>query len=104
MAMVRASGSILLDGSAELGHRDDDDIAHAIAEIAVERRKSVAEFTQPVAQLATDTALVRMSIPSTEIGEGHFQADIGFDDLRDLQQRLREGLVGINRAVLRLKA
>ena len=43
------AGSVLFDGAAELGHRYDDDVAHAIAEIAIERAETVAEVAERLA-------------------------------------------------------
>ena len=41
---------------------------------------------KPVGQLAGGAAFVGMGVPATDLGEGDFQPDIGFDQPGDLRQ------------------
>ena len=90
MAMIGTAGAVLTNGAAELRHRENDDVAHAIAEIVIEGSETIAEIFEAVRELAACGTLIGMGIPPADIREGHFETDIGFDQLGDLQQRLAE--------------
>ena len=79
------------------------DIFHAIAQVLIERRERLAEFRQIVGQLAELAAahFVHVRVPAADIGERHFQSDIGFDQSRDLLQALAESAARILRAIRR---
>ena len=51
VAVVGTAIAIFLGGAAELAHGDDGYIFHAVAEILIKRRQSLAEVVQQVRQL-----------------------------------------------------
>src|SRR5579859_1488244 len=108
MAMVGAAVAVFAGGAAEFRHGDQDYVAHAIAQVLPERREALAEFREALRQLSLGgplADLVDVMVPSADIGERHFHADIRFDQPRDLAQALAEtparifgaGLVGLLR-------
>ena len=88
MPMVGATIPVLTRHSAELRHRQDDDVAHAIAEIGRERRHCTREVAEAVGELPGCAALVDVSVPAADVGERDLEADVGLDELRDLQETL----------------
>src|SRR6185312_3085567 len=55
----------------------------------------VGEAAQAVGELALNGALVDVVVPSADVGEGDLDADIGFNELRELLETVAEGLVRI---------
>jgi hypothetical protein len=95
--VIGAGVAVLGCRAAELGHRDHDDVGHAIAEVARERRKARAELAQDVLELVV---LVGVMVPSVEIHESDLDADVGLDQTRQLHEPRAE-LALIDRAVRR---
>ena len=55
---------------------------HPIAEILVERRQGLAEVSQVIRKLTSRglrAHFVYVRVPAADIGERHFQPDVGFD-------------------------
>ena|SRR5437016_3888419 len=48
MPVIRAARAVLPDRAPELGHRYDDDIAHAISEIAIQRGNTITKILQAI--------------------------------------------------------
>lgn len=46
VAVIGAAGAILANGPAEFGHGQDNNITHAVTEIAIQRREAVSEFPE----------------------------------------------------------
>ena len=101
VAMVRAAVAVLLHRPAELRHRDHDDVRHAIAEVLGERGDARREVVQAVRDLSLRAALVRVVIPIPCFRERDFEAEVAFDDLRDLPERVPVGGRRVLRAVRR---
>ena len=88
--------------AAELGHGDQRDVFHAIAQVLIKGRERLAELRQIVGELAVgglSADLVDVRVPAADIGERHFHADVGLDQLRDLLQAFAEAAVAIVRAI-----
>src|SRR5207249_7822943 len=75
--------AVFLDGAAEFGHRDENDIFHSIAHILAERGNAIGELAQKWRELHR---LVPVVIPTANIGKSHFDARVGFDQTRELLQ------------------
>src|SRR5262245_66599129 len=101
MSMIRAARAILFNRAAEFGHRQHNDVPHSITEVSIKGFQPLTELTEPLIQLPR---LVRMSIPSSDIEEADFKSDIGFDELRHLEQSLSKLTTGIAGAVFGLEA
>jgi hypothetical protein len=86
VSVVGAAVAVLTNRSAELGHRQHDDVAHPVAQIARERGERQAELAKPRRELSLARALVHMRVPSAAIGECDLQSHVRFDQLSDLQQ------------------
>ncbi len=99
MAVIGAARSVLPDRSSELRHRQDHNISHAAAKVFVQCRDGLTEVLKPIRQLSARRTLIRVSVPAANVGEGHFNADVRFDELRNLQQRLTKRRTRIVRAV-----
>ena len=100
MTVVRAAISILANGAAKLRHRQDHHIVHSLAQVLIKRRDSRAELLQQIAELPARVSLVHVRVPTTDVGKRDFQTHAGFDELRDLQQRIAKRIARILRAVL----
>ncbi len=101
VAVIGSPIAVLAHGAAELGHRHNGDIFHAIAQVLIKRRECLPEIQQVVVELAR---LVHMRIPSADLGKRHFHADIRFDQPGDLLQILTESSTRIFCAVGRCVA
>ncbi len=101
VAMVGAAVSVLPGSAAKLRHRQNHYVVHALTEIGVERRDRVAELLQQIAELTARAALVDVSVPAAHVGKRHLEPDTGFDQLRNLQQRIAKRRARILGAVLR---
>ena len=60
------------------------DIVHAVAEIVIKRRQTLAKFFETVGQLAGGAAFVDVGVPAVDFGEGDLHTDVGFDQSGDL--------------------
>ena len=86
VAVVGAAVAVFASGAAEFRHGQHGDVRHALAHVLVERRERVAEILQAIGELAGHPTFRHVVVPSAHFGKGHFQAGIGFDELRDLLQ------------------
>ena len=102
VTVIGAAVAVLLDGAAELGHREHHDVTHALAQVLRERGERPAELGEPGRELAFARPLVDVRVPAGDIGEGDVQADVGLDELSDLQQRMAEPPAWVCGAVRRL--
>src|SRR4051794_39463087 len=89
--MISPAAAVLDHGPAEFRHRHDDDVLHAITEIASERGDAGGEIVEPRCKLTGRAALVGVMVPVTGFGERNLEAYIRLRQLRDLPQRLAEG-------------
>ena len=93
MAVIGSAIAVLLDGAAELRHRDHRDIFHAIAQVLIKRRQRLAELRQIVGKLSVrwlPADLIDVRVPAADVGERHFHSHIRLDQLRDLLQAFAE--------------
>ena len=88
MAVIGPAVAVFTDGPAEFGHREHDDVAHAIAQIPVERGKRQPQLAESSGELAVARTLVHVRVPAAAVREGDLQPHVRLDELRDLQQRL----------------
>src|SRR6476661_1050820 len=86
--VVRAAVAVLGDGASELAHREDDDVAHAIAEVSGQRGDAAAEVVEPGGELARGRALVDVGVPSASFRERDLESDVRLHELCDLAERL----------------
>jgi hypothetical protein len=56
VTVIGSARSVLFNGSSELCHCHDDDIPHAVTQIAVQRSDSIAELAETLTQLPGYTA------------------------------------------------
>jgi hypothetical protein len=94
--VVRPAIAVLADRPAELGHRDDRDVLHPFVHVPVESAQGGTEVAKQVLQLRE---FVDVGVPAAHIGESDLQADVRFDQTRDLLHRLTEPGLGVNSAV-----
>src|SRR5262249_17770165 len=99
--VVRAAVAVLHDGAAELRHREDHDVLHAIAEVAHERGDAVGQIVEPRGQEARRRSLVDVVIPIARFGERDLEANVSLDELCNLAERLAVWRAGVLGAVLR---
>ena len=95
VAVVGAAGAVLVGGAAEFGHGDKGDVFGVGAHVAPEGGYGIGEVTEAIGELAFDAALVLVSVPAADVGEGGFYAEVGFEKLGDLLHVLGEGGVGV---------
>src|SRR5687767_10220458 len=88
VAMVGASVAILPRHATELRHRQDDDVAHAIAEVCGQCRDGGGEVAEAIRELASCAALVDVRVPTADVGEPDLEPHVRLDELRDLHQSL----------------
>ena len=102
VSVIGAAISILAGGATEFAHGEDEDIRHAGAHVAVEGSEAFGEFAQAGGESTASGALVDVGVPTAELDEGDFEADVGFDKLGDLAEGLSEGAAGVLGVVFRV--
>ena len=102
MAVIGAAIAVFVRGAAEFGHADENDVAHAVAHVLMERRNSLPQIAQQIRKLALHAAFVDVMIPAAAIEERDFEADVRFEELGNFHQALAEAAVRILRAVFGL--
>src|SRR5206468_8141126 len=80
VSMIGAAVAVLGHRPAELAHRQNDDVAHAIAEVTVQRGDSAAEVVEPRAELPRARALIHVRVPAARFGERDLEADVRPDE------------------------
>src|SRR6185503_7104030 len=83
VTVVGSAAAVLPRRPAELRHREDDDVRHAIAEVRHERVDRLRKIVEPRRELTRRATLVDMGIPPADVGEGDFHPDIRLHELRD---------------------
>src|SRR4051794_19415370 len=86
VAVIGAARAVLPNGAPKLGHRQNHHIAHTVAEVLIKRRDALTKILQAVGELAARIALIGVRVPAAIVCESDFDADVGFDQLGDLQQ------------------
>src|SRR5262245_41148821 len=76
VSVVRAGVAIFGRRSAELRHRDQDDVLHAIAHVASECSQRSSELIEKSRQLSV---LIAVVIPDVDGREGGLKAWVGFE-------------------------
>ena len=104
VAVIRSAVAVFGHRPAELRHRQDGDVGHAIAEILRERGQRRRELAEPVGELASLVALAHVGVPAADVREGDLEPDVGANQLCDLAQRLPEPSRWIAGAVGRCQA
>ena len=104
MAVVGAAVAVLSDRAAELGHGQDDDVRHPVAEILREGGERPGELAQPGGELALLGTLADVGVPALSVGEGDLEPDIRLDELGDLAHCLAELAARVLGAVRRRDA
>src|SRR5437016_4225624 len=104
VAVVGAAVAVLADRAPELGHGEDDDVGHPVAEILREGGERPAELAQPGGELALLGTLADVGVPALHVGEGDLEPDIRLDELGDLAHRLAERAARVEGAVRRRHA
>ncbi len=98
VAMVGSAIAVFFRGAAELGHGDQRDVCHAIAQVLMESRERLAKLRQVIRKLSRSglaAHFVHVRVPAADVGEGHFQADVGLDQPRDLLQTFAKPAIRI---------
>src|SRR5450759_2088896 len=90
MSVVSPTIPVLTSHAPELGHGENYDIIHPVAEIGDESRDGAREIIEPLRELTRRPSLIHMRVPAADIGERDFQSHVGLDQLRDLQEPLPE--------------
>src|SRR5579872_143355 len=105
MAVVGATGAILTHRAAELAHGHEYGLFPEVTDIRPESGDGLRKLTGEVGDLSLRVAFVDVMIPSADVGEGYFDAKVGFDELRNLFQAVTEtstGIIGVRgRLILR---
>src|SRR5262245_65310003 len=101
MSVVGASIAVLRNCAPKLRHREYHGIGHSIAEVRGQRSDAAREIIEPACQLSLRRSLIDVRVPSTDIGERDFDADVGVAELSDLSQRLAEWAARVRCAVFR---
>src|SRR5438094_3957357 len=83
VAVVGAAIAVFLHRSAELGHRHENDVFHSIAHVMDECGQRSAELLEQTGQLGS---LVRVMVPTTDIGESRLHTNPAFDEPSNLLQ------------------
>ena len=99
MAVIGAAVAVLRHRAAELRHRQDDRVGHAIAEILRERGDAAREVVEAIGDLPGRAAFVDVVVPLVALGKRDLEADVGLGQPRDLLQRLAERRARIRGAV-----
>src|SRR6185436_10726794 len=102
VSVIGAAVAVLSYGATELRHRQDHNIIHPRAEVSVQSRNCLTELPQQVAELSLLVTFIHVRIPTADVGERDFQAHPGFDELRDLQQRISKWRAWIRRTIFSL--
>src|SRR2546430_13583760 len=104
VAVVGAAVAVLSYRAAELGHGQDDDVRHPVAEILREGGERPGELAQPDGELALLGTLADVGVPALSVGEGDLEPDIRLDELGDLAHCLAELAARVLGAVRRRDA
>src|SRR5215471_21471592 len=94
VAVVGAAIAVLARGAPELRHADDHCVFAKIAQIGPERSDGLRELASEVGDLALHAAFVHVVVPSADVGESDFHAQVGFDQLRYLAQTVTKTSAG----------
>src|SRR4029453_3634233 len=100
MPVVGASIAVLRNGAPELRHREHHGVGHSITEVRGQRCDAAREIFEPARQLSLRRSLIDVRVPAPDVRERDFDADVGFDELSDLSQRLTVWAARILCAVL----
>ncbi len=95
VAMVRAAIAVFGNSAPEFGHCQDHGIGHAVAEIGDERGDAAGEVVQAQCKLSLRAPLVDVVVPAVRLGKSNLEANIRFDELCDLLERLAVRTTGI---------
>src|SRR4029453_2062027 len=76
VTVAGAPVAVLGNRAAELGHRQDDDLAHAVADVACEGGQGRTELAQPVGELTLVGALRDVRVPALHVRETDAQANV----------------------------
>src|SRR5262249_15213423 len=98
MTVMGGAGSIVAGGAAELGHRYKHGILGQISQIIPKRGDRLRELAEKVRKLSLSVAFVHMVVPAADIGKGYLDAQISFEQLRDLAQTVTKASAGIVRS------
>ena len=102
VAVVGAPVAVLARGAAEFAHGDENDVLHAVGQVLMKRRETLAEIAQQIRELPLHAAFVDVIVPAAAIHKQNLHADVGFQKLAYLLQALPEAARRILRAVFRL--
>ena len=86
MAVIGTDVAVLVNGAAELRHREHHHVAHLLSQVGGEGGERVAQILEPGGELALTRALVDVRVPAGAVEEGDLHADVRLDELSDLQE------------------
>ena len=78
--MIGAAVAVFPSRSPELAHGDYRYVGHPITHVLVKSRQSLAEVGQQIGELALrrrGAHFVDVGVPTANVGEGYFQAQVG---------------------------
>src|SRR5207302_9339775 len=90
VAVVGAPVAVLARGAAEFAHGDENDVLHAVGQVLMKRRETLAEIAQQIRELPLHATFVDVIVPAAAIHKQNFHADVGFQKLAYLLQALPE--------------
>src|SRR5437667_3661990 len=95
MPVIGAAGGIFARGAGELGHRDENYVIGAVAEVAIKNRQTFGQFFEAIGHLPLGAAWIDVSIPPLDFRESDFQSKVGFYEASDLGEAGAEASVRI---------
>jgi len=84
VTVIGAAVAVFVHRPAELRHRQDDGVGHAIAEVRDQRRDRAREVVEAGGELPLRRTLVDVGVPAADVGEGDLESDVRLRELRDL--------------------
>src|SRR5207237_1455503 len=86
VTVIGAAIAVLAGHASKLGHRENHDVVHPVAEVSDQRRDRAGEIVETLGELAGGRSLIHVRVPAADVCERDLESDIRLDQLRDLQQ------------------
>src|SRR5215469_5502111 len=95
MSVIGAAVSVFPRRAAEFGHGHDDRVFPKIAKINPECAQGLRKLAQHIRDLAFGTAFIDVVVPAADVGKSDLDAEIGFDQLRQLLEAVAKSATRI---------